>query len=163
MNALKSADCSDERGVEQIAPIDGDSSLSSRTVPGCSRGACDDCSEILHGLNNVLASMLLNAQVMEWKLPSYSRSKRYLHEIERNAQRGGELVRRLLARMQEGCEIDVADAQDCGEAPTLAGADVAATRESAVLVRAVDVPPRIEAHTAPVFLSSRKKVPHTIV
>jgi len=107
--------------------------------------------------------VLLNAQVMEWKLPSYSRSKRYLHEIERNAQRGGELVRRLLARMQEGCEIDVTDAQDCGEAPTLAGADVAATRESAVLVRAVDVPPRIEAHTAPVFLSSRKKVPHTIV
>jgi len=130
---------------------------------GCARTTEGDCAEILHGLNNVLASVLLNAQVMEWKLPSYSRSKRYLHEIERNAQRGGELVRRLLARLQGECQTDVTDAQDCGEAPTLAGADVAATREPAVLVRAVDVPPRIEAHTAPVFLSSRKKVPHTIV
>ena len=75
-----------------------------QTEPGviacCSSVACDDCSEILHGLNNALASMLLNAQVMEWKLPSYSRSKRYLHEIERNAQRGGELVKRLLARLE---------------------------------------------------------------
>ena len=53
-------------------------------------------TELLHGLNNVLASTLLNAQVMEWKLPSYSRLKRNLHAIERNAQRGGELVRRLL-------------------------------------------------------------------
>ena len=121
MNALKSADCSDERGVEQIAPIDGDSSLSSRTVPGCSRGACDDCSEILHGLNNVLASMLLNAQVMEWKLPSYSRSKRYLHEIERNAQRGGELVKRLLGRLEASSPTALSDGRTSSSAHSLAG------------------------------------------
>lgn len=33
------------------------------------KAGCDDGAEILHGLNNTLASMLLNAQVMEWKLP----------------------------------------------------------------------------------------------
>src|SRR5271169_6919257 len=61
---------------------------------------CEKCGELLHTLNNALASVLLNAQVMAWKLPSYSRGKRYLHEIERNAQRGGELVKRLLERSQ---------------------------------------------------------------
>ena len=29
----------------------------------------NDGAEILHGLNNALASMLLNAHGMEWKLP----------------------------------------------------------------------------------------------
>jgi hypothetical protein len=62
-------------------------------------GIRDDYAELLHGLNNALVSMLLNVQVMEWKLPSYSRLKRNLHEIERNAQRGGELVKRLLQRL----------------------------------------------------------------
>src|SRR5271169_5744713 len=70
---------------------------------GCARTTEGDCAELLHGLDNVLASVLLNAQVMEWKLPSYSRSKRYLHEIERNAQRGGELVKCLLGRLEDSC------------------------------------------------------------
>src|SRR5271157_1623361 len=142
MNALKSADCSDERGVEQIAPIDGDSSLSSRTVPGCSRGACDDCSEILHGLNNVLASMLLNAQVMEWKLPSYSRSKRYLHEIERNAQRGGELVKRLLGRLEVSCPKAFSGGRPSRETHTLAGGEgVMMTNDPGPAMCAADLPP----------------------
>ena len=57
-------------------------------------------SELVHGLNNALVSILLNAQVIEWKLPSYSRLKRHLHEIERSAQRAGEITRRL-GRFQE--------------------------------------------------------------
>ena len=72
---------------------------------------------MLHGLNNALASVLLNAQVMAWKLPSYSRSKRYLHEIERNAQRGGELVKRLLERSHDGCPPEPGEGQSGGEAP----------------------------------------------
>jgi hypothetical protein len=52
-------------------------------------------SEMLHGLNNALVSILLNAQVIEWKLPSYTRLKRNLHEVERSAQRGAKLVARL--------------------------------------------------------------------
>lgn len=127
----------------------------------CSRITCDECSEILHGLNNVFASMLLNAQVMEWKLPSYSRSKRYLHEIERNAQRGGELVKRLLVRVQADCQGDLTDP---GENPTLPGTKIAvATQEPTVAVTAIELPLEPAAHTAPVFLSSRRKVPHTIV
>ncbi len=51
--------------------------------------------EILHGLNNMLVSILLNAQVIEWKLPSYSRIRRNVHEIERSAQRGAVLLNRL--------------------------------------------------------------------
>jgi len=164
MNALKGADCSDERGVEQIAPIDGDSSLSSRTVPGCSRGACDDCSEILHGLNNVLASMLLNAQVMEWKLPSYSRSKRYLHEIERNAQRGGELVKRLLGRLEASSPTALSDGRTSSSAHSLAGDEgVMATDDPDPAIRAAGLQPEGAAQLDPVFLSLRRKVPHTIV
>ena len=56
---------------------------------GPAGAGCEACAELLHGLNNALSSVFLNAQVMAWKLPSYSRDKRYLHEIERNAQRAG--------------------------------------------------------------------------
>jgi hypothetical protein len=58
----------------------------------------DECAQVLHSLNNVLASILLNAQLVEWKLASYSRIKRNIHEIERNAQRGEELVKQLVDR-----------------------------------------------------------------
>ncbi len=54
------------------------------------------CLELLEGVNDALAGVITSAQAMEWKLPSYSRSRRYVHEIERNALRGGELVKRLL-------------------------------------------------------------------
>jgi hypothetical protein len=55
----------------------------------------EDFGEILHGLNNVLVSIVFNAQIMEWKLPSYSRMRRNTHEIQRSAQRAGVLLKRL--------------------------------------------------------------------
>ena len=55
----------------------------------------EDLGEILHGLNNVLVSILLNAQFMEWKLPSYSLMRRNTHEIQRSAKRAGVLLKRL--------------------------------------------------------------------
>ncbi len=58
----------------------------------------EDLREIVHGLNNVLVSILLNAQFMEWKLPSYSRMRRNTHEIQRSAQRAGVLLKRLVVR-----------------------------------------------------------------
>lgn len=61
--------------------------------------SCEACIAALHDLNNAFALVLMNAQVMEGKLPSYSRSKRYIHEIERGAQRGGALLKRLLAQL----------------------------------------------------------------
>jgi hypothetical protein len=54
-------------------------------------------ARLLHDLNNVLVAILLNVQIIEWKMPSYSRVKRNLHEVERSAQRGGLLVNRLRA------------------------------------------------------------------
>ena len=42
----------------------------------CGQPSSDECTEVLHTLNNMLASILLNAQVVEWKVASYSRIKR---------------------------------------------------------------------------------------
>ena len=56
-----------------------------------------DDTSLLHDLNNVLVAILLNAQIVEWKLPSYSRLKRNVHEIERGAQRGAFIVSKLRA------------------------------------------------------------------
>ena len=72
-------------------------------VTPCSSGSLseamsspEDLSEIVHGLNNVLVSILLNAQFMEWKLPSYSLMRRNTHEIQRSAKRAGVLLKRLV-------------------------------------------------------------------
>jgi hypothetical protein len=46
----------------------------------------------------VLVSIVLNAQIMEWKLPSYSLMRRNTHEIQRSAQRAGVLLKRLAAQ-----------------------------------------------------------------
>ncbi len=62
---------------------------------GARQPGTEDCEDFLHGLNNVLVSVLLSAQVIEWKLPSYSQFRRNLHEIERSARRGSDLVVRL--------------------------------------------------------------------
>ena len=58
----------------------------------------NELGEILHGINNVLVSIVLNAQIMEWKLPSYSKMRRNTHEIQRSAQRAGVLLKRLSTR-----------------------------------------------------------------
>ena len=60
---------------------------------------CRDCDAVLHELSNVMTGVLLNAQVLEWKLPPYSHLKRSVHELERNAQRGSELLKRLQRRL----------------------------------------------------------------
>ncbi|MGA9567478.1 MAG: hypothetical protein WBS19_18270 [Candidatus Korobacteraceae bacterium] len=79
-----------------------------------------ECAELLHGLNNVLVSTLLNAQVMEWKLPSYSRLRRNLHAIERNAQRGGELVKQLLFHLGTPDQNNLTHGQRLSEFPEFA-------------------------------------------
>ena len=47
------------------------------------------CADTVHELANSMTAVLINAQVLEWKLPPYSRMKRPVREIERHAQRGG--------------------------------------------------------------------------
>jgi hypothetical protein len=61
-----------------------------------SRAFSHGCAELLHELANTTTAVLMNAQVLGWKLPPYSHLKRPLREIERNAQRGSELMKRLL-------------------------------------------------------------------
>ena len=164
MKAYRNTGYSDAVEIAQITLTHHNKEMAGDLFGIPAEATCNDCAEILHGLNNVLAGMLLNAQVMEWKLPSYSRSKRYLHEIERNAQRGGELVRRLLRRLEAGCRTDLRDSQVCREASSMTGAGIAvATQEPDASVRVADEPMGTETHTAPVFLSPRKKVPHTMV
>lgn len=77
---------------------------------GCDRGehaaetarsplaSCAECAELQHQLSNAMAGVLVNAQVLQWKLPPYSHLKRLVRQVERNAQRGGELLRRLAQR-----------------------------------------------------------------
>jgi hypothetical protein len=113
MRALQNADADGQHGTKPTAAPD-----TRLTTAGC-----EECGELLHGLNNALASVLLNAQVMAGKLPSYSRGKRYLHEIERNAQRGGELVKRLLERSQAKCHIDQCPGRPRAEAASIVGFD----------------------------------------
>ncbi len=67
-----------------------------------SRFSADECDDLLHQLSNVLTSVIMSAQMLEWKLPAYSHLKRPLRELERNAQRGGELVKQFLRRVGEG-------------------------------------------------------------
>jgi hypothetical protein len=57
--------------------------------------ASEPCTEALEALHHAFAVVLINAQALDGKLPSYSRAKRYIHEIERSAQRGGALLKRL--------------------------------------------------------------------
>lgn len=45
--------------------------------------------------------ILMNAQVVGWKLPPYSHLKRSVREIERSAQRGGELLKGLLRQFPD--------------------------------------------------------------
>src|SRR5208337_3401527 len=75
------------------------------------------CVDIAHQLANVMTAVLMNSQVLDWKLPPYSRLKRLVREIERNAQRGGELLKRL-QRQLGPVAPDLSGADEfCGPAP----------------------------------------------
>ena len=130
------------------------------------RPGANECGELLHGLNNALASVLLNAQVMAWKLPSYSRSKRYLHEIERNAQRGGELVKRLLERSHSGCRRAATRRHEAAARPLLVTAFDSAVPAREVRRSTQPAGRRIDAMNAQrieFLCRTRRNVPHTMV
>ncbi len=85
--------------VTQVASLGQSSGESALETSQPSPLATGSCTELLRELHNAFAAVLLNAQVLDGKLPSYSRSKRYIHEIERSAQRGGALLKRFLERL----------------------------------------------------------------
>lgn len=70
-------------------------------TPRSSQLRCSNCANLVHELSNTMTAVLMNAQLLEWRLPPYSRLKRPVLEVERNAQRGGELLKRL-SRQLEG-------------------------------------------------------------
>ncbi len=75
-------------------------------------------AETVHALSNVMTAVLMNSQVLDWKLPPYSRLKRLVREIERNAQRGGELLKQLQRQLGPVASPDVSGADEfCGPAP----------------------------------------------
>jgi hypothetical protein len=91
--AIASSSCGDSKGrqPETVRPL---------------RLQCSDCADIVHQLANIMTAVLMNAHVLEWKLPPYSHLKRSVREVERNAQRGGELLKQFMRRVAPG-EVEV--------------------------------------------------------
>ena len=129
MKILEGSDSISDSEREPTCKTDTSTTAGEIANSSCPPRIRDDCAELLHGLNNTLVSTLLNAQVMEWKLPSYSRLRRNLHEIERNAQRGGDLVKRLLQRLDGTTPEDLNVRPVVTDEPTLSGAVVAMADE----------------------------------
>ena len=122
--------------------------------PRPSRAFSDDCTDLLHELANTTTVVLMNAQVLAWKLPAYSRLKRPLREIERNAQRGGELMKRLLGRLAADTTEPAGEPRPCGNASISGLTNTVTAQEPGVdSGSAVNLPPRMNSHPAPVFSS----------
>ncbi|MDR3749733.1 MAG: sigma-54 dependent transcriptional regulator [Acidobacteriota bacterium] len=68
-----------------------------RRSPHAGVGGCCDTA---HELANLVTAVLMNAHVLQWRMPSHSRMKRPVLEIERQAQRGGELLKYLLRQLE---------------------------------------------------------------
>jgi hypothetical protein len=126
--------------------------------------ATEYCIELLHDLSSTFAAVLINAQVLDGKIPSYSRSKRYVHEIERSVQRGGALLQRLLDRLPaEGigaCDKDTESGDrefGLGKVPPVAERTAVVVNQgpNAAANSALDFAPSAAAHAAPDFVSRR--------
>jgi len=72
----------------------------------------------LHELANSVTALLINTQVLDWKLPPYSHLKRSVREIERHAQRSSALVKRLLSKFEAREEVNL---ESCRQVPSLHG------------------------------------------
>ena len=101
---------------EAMASSSGEGEEGDARTPPSSHAGCRGCVNTLHELANTIGAVLINAQVMEWKLPPYSRLRRPIREIERHAQRSGALLKRLLLQF-EGEEEASQDL--CGQVPSL--------------------------------------------
>ena len=88
-------------GVDEISRMSSARPRCEERDPGNSRSSrgLQGCAALVHELAKTTTAVLMNAQMLGWKLPPYSRLKRPLREIERNAQRGSELMKCLLRRL----------------------------------------------------------------
>lgn len=146
---------SDNRQVEvsRVASLGQSSGESAQLRPQPSPLATEYCVELLQDLSNTFAAVLMNAQVLDGKMPSYSRSKRYVHEIERSAQRGGVLLKRLLERLPASATGAEDSEFGFGKVPSVAErrAVVASQGPNATADSAIDFAPSAAAHAAPDF------------
>ncbi len=139
-----------ERVASSLEQTGGESALSESLASPLDS---ELCMEALHDLNNVFAAVLMNAQVLDGKLPSYSRSKRYIHEIERSAQRGGALIKRLLVRLAaDAGENFVGGGPELARVPPVVGSMVVASQgPTAAGEDGIAIASSLSAHAAPVF------------
>ncbi len=112
-----------------------------------SRAFTGDYSDLLHELANITTAVLINAQLLGWKLPPYSRLKRPVREIERNAQRSAELMKRLSSRLTTD------RAQSLSQESGPGFATVTAQEPGVASGNAVKLPPRMSSRPAPDFFS----------
>jgi len=128
--------------------------------PRSSRAFNDDCADLVHELANTTTAVLMNAQVLRWKLPPYSHLKRPLREIERNAQRGGELMRQLLGRLAltddtKDTTAPTSPDSPCGQSHGLGLSDTLTAQEPGVDSRSAEnLPPWRTSRPAPGLSSS---------
>jgi hypothetical protein len=151
--------------IERLSSSDEEREAHAKGSASASRETSGPCADLLRELSRVLGGMLTNAQAMQWKLPAYSHSKRYVREIERGAQRGASLVQQLLRhldapvqgpeQMAEQMPVQMKD-EFCGEAPSLAGAALAVTAQEPNAGRETlaTQPRTLPAHAAPAFSRS---------
>ena len=78
----------------------------------------------LHELANGVTALLINTQVLDWKLPPYSHLKRPVREIERYAQRCSALVKRLLGKFEA---MEEANLELCQRVSSLHGSMLGST------------------------------------
>lgn len=167
--------------ANQLEPLAmaGDEETSQMSSAGQGREECDagnprssrafngDCADLVHELANTTTAVLMNAQVLGWKLPPYSHLKRPLREIERNAQRGGELMKRLLSRLAPAKDTHTKDPDtkdttgqgsepsSCVQGPGVELIDtVTAQGPSVDSGNAENLPPRMSSRPAPGFSSA---------
>ena len=126
-----------------------DSSREDREVaaPRFQHAGCG-CTDTMHELANCLTAVLINAQVLEWKLPPYSRLKRPVREIELHAQRSGALLKRLL-RVFEKHLPEEARQEFCGQVPSLHGTTAAVTAQGPTDGGLVKLSPQRRSPSAP--------------
>ncbi len=110
-------------------------------TPRSSQLRCNDCAGLVHELSNTMTAVLMNAQLLEWKLPPYSRLKRPVLEVERNAQRGGELLKRLRHQFGES-------ASQPGQWPSKADALTVVTAQEPSVSTTVSLPRHLAAGAA---------------
>ena len=141
--------------VDSLGQSDGeDTQPASQPLPL----ATESWIELLRGLNDTFAAVLMNAQVLDGKLPSYSRSKRYIHEIERSAQRGGVQLKRLLDRLpchgSQAGNDEFASERVPPVVPVAERIAVVASQGPTAVTSALDFAPSVSAHAAPDFRSA---------